>query len=173
MKFGTLDHYHHHYCDWISGVILIISLIVDWWWLVFAVHEHEEGEWEAYHWWLGFQDVKVESCGRKSEWGRESQFHPRFVSEHRRGGWFWIVSQGLFFLFYSLFDVTILYFLEIPSSRSITDCFFFLFDHVFLLLWLMEPLQFLYLSKSNKETVLQILIVYCNNNRILNSKTVD
>lgn len=41
------------------------------WWVVFflmvgAVREHEEGEWKAYGWGLGFQDVKVEDCGRES-----------------------------------------------------------------------------------------------------------
>lgn len=35
--------------------------------MVGAVREHEEGEWKACGWGLGFQDVEVEGCGRESQ----------------------------------------------------------------------------------------------------------
>lgn len=63
---------------------------------VCVVHEHEKGKWEACDCGFGFQDVKGEGGGREPEWGRESFLCEGFVSEHWRGGWFWIVSQGEF-----------------------------------------------------------------------------
>lgn len=48
-----------------------------------AVHEHEEREWEADAWGLGFEDVEVESCGRESDRGREKEAYSRCVSEIR------------------------------------------------------------------------------------------
>jgi len=49
---------------------LMLLVQLGWWVVAFlmvgAVLEHEEGEWKAYGWGLGFQDVKVEDCRRES-----------------------------------------------------------------------------------------------------------
>lgn len=70
---------------------------------LFEVYEHEEGKWEADTKGLGFEDVEVESSWRESDRGRQSCLYSRFVSESRRRGWLWVLSQGLSFHFHFYF----------------------------------------------------------------------